>query len=464
MQQKDLMDFFFDAKSVALVGASTQPGKIGYEILKSLIDSKFKGKIYPIHLRGERILGVRSYKSISDLPEEVELAVLAIPSSQAPQAVEECGRKGVKGIIIISGGFKELGQEGAQYESQVAAIASRYKMRVIGPNCVGIFNSRNRLDTFFQPHYAMMRPKQGNIALLTQSGTYGLTLLEWMAEEELGASKFVSYGNKVDVGEIDMLRFLLKDEDTKVIGIYLEGLEDGASFMRIAKEVSRKKPIVIFKSGRTEVAAKAALSHTGALAGNIAVFRGAMKQCGAISADNLEEMFDILKILSLQPLPSGSKIAMVTNGAGPCISAVDSLAGTDLQLANLKSSTLSRLKKKLPPFCVFSNPLDITGSADASMYKTAFQAFLQDPNVSIIMPFFVFQDGPIASTQEQLYQFMPELLGRGKTIVCVAGGGKFTKEQVRKFQATGLPVIPTPERAIKALDKIFWYKNWLQTH
>lgn len=455
------IDYFFQPSSVAVVGASAKEGRIGYEILKSLVDSGFGGRIFPIHLNEEEILGLKAYRKIGEVPFDVDLAVMALPAEKTPSLVEECGEKGVKAIVIVSGGFRELGGKGAYYESELMGIAGKYGIRIIGPNCVGIFNSRNNLDTFFQPRYAMMRPPAGNIAILTQSGTYGVTLLEWLAEEKVGASKFVSYGNKVDVDEVAMLEYLLEDEDTRVIAIYNEGLEDGRAFLRTARRVAERKPIVIFKAGKTAKGAEAAKSHTGALAGSAEVFKGAMRQCGVIVADSLEEVFDISKILALQPDFPGNRAGMVTNGAGPCIVAVDAMENTRLEMARLSSHTIESLRKKLPPFCVFSNPLDVTGSADFDMYRISIEALLGDPKVDIIIPYFVFQDGPIANTADATVSYLTGLEA-SKPIICVAGGGLFTKEKQKQLQAGGVPVIPTSTRMVSALDKVLWYHQWLR--
>lgn len=458
------MDFFFNPSSVAVLGASTKPGKIGYEIVKSLMNSGFIGNVYAVHKRGEKIAGKKSYTSVLNVPSEIDLAVMALPSKLIPEAIEDCAKMGAKGVIIVSGGFKELSEQGAQYEKDAVERARENGIRIIGPNCVGIFNGSNGLDTFFQPQYAMSRPGGGNISILAQSATFGLTLLEWLSEEGLGVSKFVSWGNRSDVDEVDMLEYLLKDEDTKVIGIHMEGVPRAREFMSVAKKVAPKKPIVVLKSGRTEKGAEAARSHTGSLAGDLEVFKGAMKQCGVMVADDLEQMFDLVKILSLQPRIDGARIAMVTNGAGPCVVAVDALEETSLEIASLSNETVNSLKRQLPPFCIIDNPLDITGSADADMYKLSLKELAKDENTDILMPVYVFQDGPIASTVDDMFEFLSEIVKEEKPILSIAAGGVFTKNQQSRFQEIGIPVIPTANRMISALSKIHWYQGWLASH
>ncbi|MEE9150847.1 MAG: CoA-binding protein [Thermoplasmata archaeon] len=457
------LDFFFNPKSIAVLGASGKPGKIGYEVVKSIIDAGYEHEIYPINIYSHEILGLKTYKSILDAPGNVDLAVYALPAKLAPQTVEECSRKGVKGIIIISGGFKELGGEGAKLERQTVDNAKKHDIRIIGPNCVGVLNLNAKFDTFFQPKYAMSRPKSGNISVLTQSGTFGLSILEWLANENLGVSKFASYGNKADVDELDMLRYLENDPETQFIALYVEGLSNGREFMELAKKIGRKKPLVMLKAGRTSKGAKVAKSHTGSLAGNDAVFEGAMRQCGVVMVEDVDEMVDVVKILSMQPLPKDNAIAMVTNGMGPCVVATDEIEVTrNLRLSVLREESIQKLKESLPDFCVFSNPLDITGSATADWYKHSLDVLKEDEDVHILMPFFVFQDGPLAQTVEELHPIMKEINDSRKTMVCVATGGEFTKKQVDSLSDSGIPCIPTPKRAVKALDKISWYANYLR--
>lgn len=457
------LDFFFNPESIAVLGASSKPGKIGYAVLKSIIDAGYEHEIYPINISAEKILGLKTCKSILDVPGKVDLAVYTLPAKYAPQTLEECGKKGVRGIVIISGGFKELDGKGAKLEMQTLENAKKHNIRIIGPNCVGILNVQAKFDTFFQPRYAMSRPKSGKIGVLTQSGTFGLSILECFTEEDLGVSKFVSYGNKADVDELDMLRYLEKDEETKIIVLYVEGLSNGKEFMKLAKDIGKRKPLVMLKAGRTSAGVKAAKSHTGSLSGDHAMFSGAMRQCGVVLVEDIDEMVDVVKILSMQSLPKGKGVAMVTNGVGPCVIATDEIEITDnLNLSILDDKSIKKLKGTLPDFCIFSNPLDITGSATAEWYKHSLDVLKEDKNVHIIMPFFVFQDAPLSETIEELHAIMKEIKDSGKTMVCVSTGGEFTKKQVMKLQKNGTPCFPTPKRAVKALGKVVWYADYLR--
>lgn len=455
------MDYLFRPTSVAVIGASATPGKIGYEVLRSVLASGFKGKIYPINPNKRTIDGLKVYRTIHEVPGDIELAVVAVRANLVPQVIEQCGAKRVKGAVVISGGFREMGDEGAQLERDLVKAARKSGIRVIGPNCIGVLDGENGFNTFFHPIEAMKRPPMGNISIVTQSGTYGCSLLEWIAESGLGVSKFVSFGNKCDVDEVDALLYLSDDPLTKVIALYVEDVRDGKAFMNVIRRLSWQKPVVAIKAGGTKAGARAAKSHTGALTGKDEVFRGAAAQAGLILVDDLDEMFDVLKMISSQPLPRGKGVAMVTNGAGPCVVAVDWIERLrTLRVANLTESTLKNLSENLPKGCIVSNPVDLTGSAVAHDFQVALEALAQDPEVGILLPTFVFQDGMLLQTISELHEFMPSLKDWGKTIVACAAGGEFTKKQQVTMQKSGIPVIETPRRAVLALDRITEHVDW----
>lgn len=457
------LDFFFNPKGIAVLGASTKAGKIGYEVVKNLIDAGYEHEIYPINKSADEILGLKVYRSILDLPGKVDLAVYVLPAKYAPQIMDDCKKKGVRGMVIISGGFKELGEEGIELERRTLENAKKHQIRIIGPNCVGVLSPKSNVDTFFQPRYAMQRPDAGNISILTQSGTFGLSILEWLAQEGLGVAKFVSYGNKADVDELDMLRYLERDPDTTIIALYVEGLNKGREFTELAQRIAKTKPIVMIKGGRTSLGAKAAHSHTGSLAGNHAIFEGAMRQSGVVLVNDIDALVDVVKLLSMQNLPRGNSVAMITNGVGPCVVASDEIqkAG-NLRLANLDEDNIKRLKESLPDFCVFSNPLDITGSATAEWFKLSFEVVKNDENVDILMPYFVFQDAPLSETIEELHDIMKKMKDSDITLVCVAIGGEFTQKQIAILQKNGIPCIPTSTRAVFAISRMVWYADFLR--
>jgi 3-hydroxypropionyl-CoA synthetase (ADP-forming) len=433
------MDLFFNAKSVALIGASPEPGKIGNSVMESLVKHEYKGKVYPVNAKGyPEIMDVKAYKNLLDIKDPIDVVIVTVDLKFVPDLLAECGKKNIHNMVIISGGGKELGGERAQIEKRVQDLSRELNIRIIGPNCIGIFNGDNRLDCAFQGHLRMLRPKQGNVAFLSQSGTVGIAFME--TADAFGLSKMISYGNRSDVDEADMIHYLAQDPNTNVIGLYVEGLGDGRKFMNSAKNVIKEyqKPIVVFKNGRSTKGAKQAASHTGSLGGSFAVISGAFEQTGIISVDSYEELTSALKALTWQPVPKGNRIAMVTNGAGPIIAAIDNFERLNLELAQLSDETMKSFKEHYPATYVIGNPCDVTGSASADDYRFAIQAFLDDPNVDIVMPWFVFQDDPL---EEKIVDILGDLQKQKKKPILIgAMGGPFTEKISKKIEAFNIPV------------------------
>jgi 3-hydroxypropionyl-CoA synthetase (ADP-forming) len=433
------MDLFFNAKSIALIGASPEVGKVGNSVLESLVKHEYKGKVFPVNAKGyPEIMDLKAYKSLDQISDPIDVVVVTVDLKFVPDLMKICGQKDIHNVVIISGGGKELGGERAEIEQQIKDYSSKLNIRIIGPNCIGMFNGENRLDCAFQGHERMLRPKNGNVAFLSQSGTIGIAFMEHSSP--FGMSKMISYGNRSDVDEADMIWYLSEDPQTKVIGLYVEGLGDGRKFVSTAKKVisDRKKPIVVFKNGRTSRGAKQAASHTGSLGGTYTVVKGAFSQSGIISVNSYDELVASLKSLSWQPVPKGNKVAMVTNGAGPIIAAIDQFERLGLELANLGEQSISSFKSHYPPTYVIGNPCDITGSANAADYKFAIQTFLDDPSVDIVMPWFVFQDDPLEETIiDVLSEFNKQ---RKKPILIGALGGPFTQKMANKLEDNQIPV------------------------
>ncbi len=433
------MDLFFNAKSVALIGASPEVGKIGNSVMESLAKHDYKGKVYPVNAKGyPEIMGVKAYKNLMDIEDPVDVVIVTVDLKFVPDLLVECGKKNIHNMVIISGGGKELGGERAAIEKRVQDLSRELKVRIIGPNCIGIFNGENRLDCAFQGHLRMLRPKQGNVSFLSQSGTVGIAFME--TSDAFGLSKMISYGNRSDVDEADMIHYLAQDPSTNVIGLYVEGLGDGRKFMNSAKNVIKQyqKPIVVFKNGRSTKGAKQAASHTGSLGGSFAVISGAFEQTGIISVDSYEELTSALKALTWQPVPKGNKIAMVTNGAGPIIAAIDNFERLNLELAQLSDQTMKSFKEHYPATYVIGNPCDVTGSASADDYRFAIQAFLDDPNIDIVMPWFVFQDDPL---EEKIVDILADFQKQKKKPILIgAMGGPFTEKISKKIEEFNIPV------------------------
>src|ERR687883_20978 len=433
MPDSSYLDLFFNAKSIALIGASPEPGKIGNSVFESLVKHDYKGNVFPVNAKGySEILGVRAFKSLDDIEDPIDVVVVTVDLKFVPDLLKTCGKKGIHNMVIISGGGKELGGERAAIEQQIKDLSNQLRVRIIGPNCIGMFNGENRLDCAFQGHERMIRPKKGEVAFLSQSGTVGIAFME--TSDSFGMSKMVSYGNRSDVDEADMIWYLSEDPQTKVIGLYVEGLGDGRKFMNTAKRVieEHNKPIIVFKNGRTARGAKQAASHTGSLGGSYGVVKGALDQAGIISVDSYEELTAALKVLAWQPIPNGNKVAMITNGAGPIIGAIDHFERLGLQIAELTDQTINALRQHYPPTYVVGNPCDVTGSASAEDYRFAIQSFMDDPNVDLIMPWFVFQDDPLEETIVDVLANFQKM--RKKPILVGTMGGPFTEKISRRIE------------------------------
>ncbi len=437
----EYMSLFFNAESIALIGASPEAGKVGNSVLESMVKHDYKGKVYPVNAKGyPEIMGIKAYKSLDDISEKIDLVVVTVDLKFVPDLLKSAAKKGIHNFVVISGGGKELGGERADIEAQIKDLSRQLRIRIIGPNCIGMFNGENRLDCAFQGHARMLRPKNGNVAFLSQSGTVGIAFME--SSDTFGMSKMISYGNRSDVDEADMIWYLSEDPHTKVVGLYVEGLGDGRKFMNTAMKVikERGKPIVVFKNGRSVRGAKQAASHTGSLGGSYGVVKGALDQAGIISVDSYEELTAALKALTWQPVPKGGRVAMVTNGAGPIIAAIDHFERLGLQVAELTEQSKKSLREHYPPTYVIQsgNPCDITGSANADDYRFAIQTYMDDPNVDIVMPWFVFQDDPLEETiVDVLASFQKQ---KKKPMLIGAMGGPFTKKISQRIEDANVPV------------------------
>jgi acetyl coenzyme A synthetase (ADP forming)-like protein len=459
------IEFFFNPKVVAVVGASRRPGKVGYELLRNLRES-FKGRLYVVNPEAKEILGVPCYPSLSDVPDDVDVAVVVVPAEKVIDVAEEAGRKGVKGLIVISSGFKEVGPEGAERERRLVEVVRRYGMRLIGPNCVGVYVPKSGMNTLFLSRERQGYPGHGFIAFASQSGAFGSAVLDWAAMRGIGISKFISYGNKADVDEVDVLKYLVEDEDTRVITLYIEGVERGREFFSTLREVTKYKPVVVLKSGRTEAGARAAASHTGSLAGSDAVYDAAFKQCGAIRAYGMEELFDIAMALGMQPPAAGDRVAVLTVGGGSGVMATDALADLGLRVPRLSDDTVAKLRKVLLPFASPYNPVDVTGSAVDEHLVEAIEIILKSGEVDAVMwlPYYMVP----GITPELNRKFVSRVrkvfqeIGRVVPIVGVATGGSYTAIYAREAESMGIPMYISPERAAKAIKALVDYGRWLR--
>ena len=449
------IDKFFRPKAVGVVGASRNPDKPGRVIFDNM-KQNFKGAVYPVNSKTQDIDGHKCYKSILDLPDDVDHVVLSIPAPFIPKALEECGKKGIKNAVVISGGFGETGRH--DLDEQLLSVIHEHGIRVIGPNCLGLIDTYSGMNSFFLPEHRVKYPKPGPVTFLTQSGAVGGVGMDYAAKVGIGISKIVSYGNKLDVDEPDMLDYLNDDDTTQVVMIYMEGAKRGREFVRAARQIGKTKPVVVFKVGRGAYGAKAVSSHTGSLAGDHTIYETAFEKSGVIQAHSLEEMFDYSKVLSMQkPVTGGGdRIAIITSGGGFGVMASDALEAVGLKLADLSDETRAQLREAFPPHVGVNNPIDIVGDADAERYRVALEKALADPNVDAVILIFLMQLPRVGS--EILQMVGAEVKKSDKPIVCVSCGSEFTDRHSKVLEdEMGIPVFETPERGVKAMKVLVDY-------
>ncbi|MEZ0247936.1 MAG: CoA-binding protein [Thermoproteus sp.] len=442
--------------SVAVIGASTKPRSIGYVISYQLL-KKFKGKIYLVNPNyKEGIIGevkVKFYSSISDIEDDIDLAVIAVPASAVPDVLTEAGRKGVKVAVIVSGGFAEIGND--VLEARIVEIGRSYGLRIVGPNCVGVYNSENGLDTMFLPEEKAMRPRGGPIAFISQSGAVMTAVLDWAAAEGLGIGIAINIGNRADIDEGDILEYLEELDGVRSVALYIEGFRrraEAVKFLNAAKSFTRRKPLVVYKAGRNVESARAARSHTAALAGNYDYYRALFRQVGAIEAEDLFDLFDIAQALALSPLPKGRKVLVVTSSGGIGVQAVDFLVENGLEVPQTPPHLAEELKKALSPLASLSNPIDLTGGAANEDFVVALRHGLQYYDMALVAAL-IHPPG----LDEGLADRIIELTALNKPIVAVSiGNSPAVKELERRLKGV-VPVYNSPKRAARALWALYKY-------
>jgi len=435
--------------NVAVIGASNKEGKVGNAMMKSL-KRKFEGGIFPVNIKEDQVLGLKAYESVTDIGDKVDLALISLPAKIVPDIIEECAVSGIKNVIVVSAGFSEAGRE--DLEEYIKKIVDEYDMNLIGPNCLGIYNPWIELDTIFNPPERQARPDPGSIAFLSQSGAFGAAILDWFSESNIGLSKFISYGNRADIDEADLIDYISEDEKTDYLIFYIEGVKDGRRFFEAAKK--SKKPILAIKSGRTEKGSSAATSHTASLAGKDGVYEGAFKQSKVIRLKTLREMFNVAKALSFQPLPKGKNIGIVTNGGGAGVMSTDSLIEKGLNLAVFSEQTKDKFEQAvdegvIPNHATLKNPVDIVGDAPSRRYKRAMEITLEDDNVDVLIVVCLFQSPAL---DDEIVEKLDMMQEKGKPIIIIASGGEFTHKMADKIEKKGLPVYQTPEDAVQAVN------------
>ena len=445
---------FFDAAGVAVIGASGNPRKLSHGILRNLVNSTYKGGIYPVNPGSPEILGKTCYADISSVPDPVELAVIVLPAAATPETLEACGKRGIKAAVIISGGFKEVGAGGLDLEKKCLDIASHYHMRLIGPNCVGTMSLHSGLNTTFIHGV----PDAGGIGFLSQSGAVCGGVVDHLHGKKVGFSHFISLGNEADVTETDIIEYLGDDPGTRVIAAYVEQIRDGRRFLEVARQVSQKKPIVLIKAGRTSAGARAVSSHTGSLAGSHSAYQAAFKQSGVIEVNTVAELFDVAMAFDFQPIPEGKRTVIITNSGGPAALASDSLSVNGLTLEDLEEETKETLRQYLNPSAQVGNPVDMLGGAEPKEYALTISALLKDKNVDIVLPILVPQ--ALINPAEVAQAIVDASRGSTKPVLTCIMGDMSVGEARLVLQGNRVPMYTFPESMGSVLSAMLRYDAW----
>ncbi len=471
----------FEPKAVAVIGASREEEKPGHVIFKILLENKrkslLKAEVYPVNPFADEILGEKCYPSVKDIPGDVDLGVIVVPARIVPKVVEECGEKGVKAVIVISAGFSEIGN--VKLEEELVEKAKKYGVRVLGPNCIGVLCPHTGMDTIFLPVKKVLkdsrevvstpRPKPGHVVLLSQSGAFGTAAIDYMAGEGIGLNAFVSYGNKADIDEADLLEYFGEDPNTRVILMYVESLERGRKVIEKAREITLKKPVVALKAGRTSAGSRAAASHTAALTGVDEIYNAAFRRAGIIRAYDLEELFDMAKALSMQPPSRGGRVVIVTDGGGAGVMATDECEIKGLSVPELKGETRERLEElrregRIPKISSVQNPVDLTGSVTAEMYLEVLDVLLDSEQVDIILVLALHQVPGIEDPVDLARRAGALVREKGypKPVLAVDTGWSEAAILSREaFDEALIPSYPTPERAARAARALYEYGKYL---
>ncbi|HUT30447.1 MAG TPA: acetate--CoA ligase family protein [Sedimentisphaerales bacterium] len=449
------LENFFDPKSVAIVGASRQQGKVGYEILTNMIRAGYRGKIFPVNPKSEVIEGLRCYPDLDSIGETPDLVIVVVPAKAVPVVMQQCGKVKVKSVVIITAGFKEVGPEGKELEQQVVRIAKQNGIRIIGPNCLGVIAPANKVNASFGADL----PAVGSIGYLSQSGALLTAILDMANANGIGFSKLVSFGNKADLNELDILKAFGADSDTKVIAGYLESIANGNIFVREAEQISHDKPILLIKSGGTSAGAKAASSHTGSLAGNEAAYEAGFERAGIIRCGSIRQQFGLAQAFAAQPIPKGPRVAVITNAGGAGIIAADAIEREGLDFAKLDDATIEGLAAKLPAAASLHNPIDVLGDAPADRYELALHAAVDDPNVDIVLVLLTPQAMTDATGTAEAVVNVAKKKGDKPMLACFLGARKVGKG-IETLRAGNIPHYDSPQEAVSAIKVMCDYGRW----
>lgn len=448
-----MLETLFYPETVAVVGASRTPGKVGHDIVQNLVEGGFPGEIIPINPSAESVFNLPCLKSPLDYEGKIDLCIIAVPRETVLEAVDQAIKVGAESVVVITAGFKEMNKEGAELEKQLAGLCKSKQVRLLGPNCLGFINTENNLNASF----AGNMPIKGGISVVSQSGALSTAILDLAAGRHLGLAKMVSIGNKADLTEVDFLKFMAHDDQTKVIVGYLEDISSGDDFIKAAEEASGKKPVVILKSGTTKAGIKAASSHTGVLAGSETAYGAAFKRSGVVRADTFEALFDYATAFAMQPLPKGKRVLIITNAGGPGTMAADAVEKAGMQVAELDRNTHTSLREKLPSAASFGNPVDVLGDADPDRYVSALMAAQEDSEVDAII--IILTPQAMTKAAETARAIARNLKGDKPVLVSFMGAQAVMPGR-EELAAAGLPDYESPERAVNALRAMYEYASW----
>src|SRR5688572_22728811 len=450
------LDSIFSPKSIAVVGASRRKGKIGYEILHNLVVNDYQGTIHPVNPNATSVHGIRAYPSVQDIPDPVDLAIITVPADRVIEVAEECGAKGVKGLVVISAGFREVGGAGVDREARLVALCQRYDMTLVGPNCMGVINTHPdvRMDATFAP----TPPLHGGISLVTQSGALGIAILDHAKSLGVGFAKFCSLGNKAQVSLNDLIESWRVDPDTKIILAYIENFGNPSNFVRIARQTTKEKPVIAVKSGRSEAGSHAAASHTGSLGGSDLAAEAVFAQTGVLRAASIEELFDLAMAFSLQPLPAGNRVAVVSDAGGPAIMCVDELIAQGLRLAEFGPATQAFMQSWAPPEASLRNPIDLTPQGSLDDYRRALEAVLADEGVDAAIAIYV----PPGRAEEMEFARAGWQTAKDhrKPVLCNFLGRAEDSPGFVELVGHGVPSYLFPESAARSLGAMYRYAQY----
>jgi acetyltransferase len=448
-----MLDFIFNPSAVAIVGASENEKKIGHVILRNLVQQGYKGKIFPVNPKRKEILGITCYPSVTQISEKIDLAIIVVPAKAVPSVMQDCAKAEVKGVVIITAGFREIGEEGAKLEQEIIEIAKNSGIKIVGPNCLGVINTLINMNATFAPDL----PPKGRVSFFSQSGALGVALIDWAIENNFGFGKFVSLGNKADLNESDFLEYFGNDPETDIILGYIEDVKDGKRFLEIAQRVAKIKPVIIIKSGSTEAGARAASSHTGALAGSDRAFTEAFKKAGIIRVNGIRELFEIAEIFKSGKLPKGKRLLVITNAGGPGIIAADTADKMGLRLDPMSRESIEDLIDKLPPTASLYNPIDVIGDATSERYRVVLERAIKDPLVEGICVILTPQ--AVTDVENIAQEIVEKDKQTDKPIFACFIGGKKVKEGVRILKEANIPCYEDPLIAISAYKKLVDFTN-----